>query len=79
MHYKKVAFRESICKEYLFISHEIRKAAPRAAETTVIHRIFGGHLQSQVQCSSCGYKSNTFDPFLDLSLEIKGYKENGIT
>jgi len=48
------------------------KLETRLGETTVIHRIFGGHLQSQVHCSSCNYKSNTFDPFLDLSLEIKG-------
>lgn len=31
------------------------------------------HIQpplSQVKCSSCGYESNTFDPFLDVSLEV---------
>eukprot|EP01116_Phalansterium_solitarium_P013976 TRINITY_DN31453_c0_g1_i1.p1 TRINITY_DN31453_c0_g1~~TRINITY_DN31453_c0_g1_i1.p1 ORF type:complete len:920 (+),score=284.56 TRINITY_DN31453_c0_g1_i1:25-2784(+) len=45
---------------------------PRVAETTVVHRIFGGYLQSQVQCLACRYESNTFECFLDLSLEIKG-------
>jgi len=45
---------------------------PRIAETTVVHKIFGGYLQSQVKCSACGYCSNTFDPFLDLCLEIHG-------
>lgn len=24
----------------------------------------------QVTCMDCGYESNTFDPFLDISLEI---------
>jgi ubiquitin carboxyl-terminal hydrolase 36/42 len=24
----------------------------------------------QVKCTECGYESNTFDPFLDISLEI---------
>lgn len=44
---------------------------PRLKETTLVHQIFGGYLQSQVQCLSCQQRSNTFDPFLDLSLEVK--------
>ena len=32
--------------------------------------MFGGYLRSQVYCTSCNYKSNTYDPFLDLSLEV---------
>lgn len=28
------------------------------------------HLASQVRCDGVDYQSNTFDPFLDLSLEI---------
>ena len=32
---------------------------------------FGGYLQSRVRCLSCDGNSNTFDPFLDLSLEVK--------
>jgi hypothetical protein len=42
----------------------------RLDETTFIHRIFGGYLRSQVRCTSCGHCSNTYDPFLDLSLEV---------
>ncbi|GJP38667.1 hypothetical protein CLOM_g23091 [Closterium sp. NIES-68] len=37
---------------------------------TFVHRTFGGYLCSQVQCTVCGYCSRTYDPFLDLSLEI---------
>ncbi|KAJ2838943.1 hypothetical protein J3B01_001016 [Coemansia erecta] len=44
----------------------------RIQETTLTHHIFGGYLQSQVSCSRCGYDSNTFDPLLDVSLDISG-------
>jgi ubiquitin C-terminal hydrolase len=42
----------------------------RIKETSVVHRIFGGYLRSQVQCSECRHNSNTYDPFLDLSVEV---------
>ncbi|KAK8482608.1 hypothetical protein V6N11_066270 [Hibiscus sabdariffa] len=44
--------------------------SPRAYERSLVHRIFGGRLRSQVKCLQCSYCSDTFDPFLDLSLEI---------
>ncbi|KAK9765736.1 hypothetical protein K7432_005701 [Basidiobolus ranarum] len=47
------------------------KLDSRIKETTLVHKIFGGYLQSQVKCLSCGYESNTFDPMLDVSLEIR--------
>lgn len=47
-----------------------RLPIPRLDETTFINRIFGGYLRSQVRCTKCGYCSNTYDPFLDLSLEV---------
>ncbi|KAF6020803.1 USP42 [Bugula neritina] len=40
-------------------------------ETTLVHRIFGGYLRSQVMCMQCRHASNTFDPFLDISVEVK--------
>eukprot|EP00571_Detonula_confervacea_P004781 CAMPEP_0172314994 /NCGR_PEP_ID=MMETSP1058-20130122/23767_1 /TAXON_ID=83371 /ORGANISM="Detonula confervacea, Strain CCMP 353" /LENGTH=768 /DNA_ID=CAMNT_0013028971 /DNA_START=6 /DNA_END=2312 /DNA_ORIENTATION=- len=43
---------------------------PRLDETTFVHRIFGGYFRSQLICNKCGYKSNTYDPFLDLALEV---------
>ncbi|KAK6236918.1 hypothetical protein QUC31_020718 [Theobroma cacao] len=44
--------------------------SPSAYEKSLVHKIFGGRLRSQVKCMQCAYCSNTFDPFLDLSLEI---------
>ncbi|XVF35553.1 hypothetical protein REPUB_Repub18cG0155600 [Reevesia pubescens] len=44
--------------------------SPSAYEKSLVHKIFGGRLRSQVKCLQCSYCSNTFDPFLDLSLEI---------
>lgn len=46
------------------------KIDARSKETTAVHRIFGGHLQSTVTCSSCRHVSRTFDQFLDLSLDV---------
>lgn len=47
-----------------------RKLDPKIAETTWVHRIFGGKLRSQVRCRDCGHKSDTFDSILDLSIDI---------
>ncbi|PWN19183.1 cysteine proteinase, partial [Microstroma glucosiphilum] len=41
-------------------------------ETTFIQKIFGGKLLSRVTCLSCQHNSDTFDPILDLSLDIRG-------
>ncbi|XP_010566384.1 PREDICTED: ubiquitin carboxyl-terminal hydrolase 36 [Haliaeetus leucocephalus] len=38
--------------------------------TTLIHQIFGGYLRSRVKCSVCKGVSDTYDPYLDLALEI---------
>jgi len=43
---------------------------PEITQTTLINQIFGGRLCSQVKCLDCKYESNTYEPFLDLSLGI---------
>ena len=43
----------------------------KTKSTTILHSIFGGQTCSSVSCPKCGYKSNTFEPSLDISLEIK--------
>ena len=48
-----------------------KKLPPGVADTSVVHRLFGGLLCSSLQCDCCaGRPSLTYDPFLDLSLEI---------
>ncbi|XP_048346153.1 ubiquitin carboxyl-terminal hydrolase 36 isoform X2 [Sphaerodactylus townsendi] len=39
--------------------------------TTLVHQIFGGYLRSRVKCSVCKSVSDTYDPFLDVALEIR--------
>ncbi|XP_010536980.1 PREDICTED: ubiquitin carboxyl-terminal hydrolase 23 [Tarenaya hassleriana] len=41
-----------------------------AYKSSLVHKIFGGRLRSQVKCTQCSHCSDTFDPFLDLSLDI---------
>ena len=41
-----------------------------ADPTGVIHSIFGGELRSQIQCGKCKANFDTYEDFLDLSLEI---------
>ncbi|KAH6837262.1 ubiquitin-specific protease 25 [Perilla frutescens var. hirtella] len=40
------------------------------AGETVVKEIFGGKLQSQVKCLSCGAESNKVDEIMDISLDI---------
>ncbi|KAJ8038123.1 Ubiquitin carboxyl-terminal hydrolase 36 [Holothuria leucospilota] len=40
-------------------------------ETSIVHQIFGGYYRSRVTCSHCQGISDTFDPFLDIGLDIK--------
>lgn len=40
-------------------------------ETSLVHGIFGGYLQSKVTCHTCHHESCVFEPLLDLSLEVR--------
>ncbi|KXZ45918.1 hypothetical protein GPECTOR_49g502 [Gonium pectorale] len=46
------------------------KPPPELVPTTFVYRIFAGKLRSQIECDGVDYVSRTYDPFLDLSLEI---------
>jgi len=52
---------------YMFLT---RKLDAKIAETTWVHKLFGGQLRSRVTCKDCGHNSDTFDRILDLSLDI---------
>lgn len=39
-------------------------------EHTFMARIFGGKLRSRVACGNCKHNSDTFDGFMDLSLDV---------
>lgn len=38
--------------------------------TSIVERVFGGLLRSDVTCCSCNYTSTAYDPFLDISLDM---------
>ncbi|XP_064423516.1 ubiquitin carboxyl-terminal hydrolase 36 [Latimeria chalumnae] len=39
--------------------------------TTLVHQIFGGYLRSRVKCLVCKSVSDTYDPYLDIAVEIR--------
>ncbi|WFD26263.1 ubiquitinyl hydrolase 1 [Malassezia nana] len=39
--------------------------------TTLVQQIFGGRLRSRVTCHSCQHHSDTYDPAMDLSLDVR--------
>lgn len=43
----------------------------RVKETSLVHAIFGGYLQSKVTCHTCKHESCVYEPLLDLSLEVR--------
>lgn len=44
--------------------------SPPPPTSTLVDRLFGGRLCSSILCSSCGHRSSSFEPFLDVSLPI---------
>ncbi|XP_073898979.1 ubiquitin carboxyl-terminal hydrolase 17-like protein 6 [Castor canadensis] len=44
---------------------------PQAENTSLVCQLFGGYWRSQIKCLRCHGISDTFDPYLDISLDIK--------
>jgi ubiquitin carboxyl-terminal hydrolase 36/42 len=58
-------------RQYTRNRHNVtRKLDPKLAETSWVHKVFGGRLRSRVTCRECNHNSDTFDSILDLSLDI---------
>ncbi|KAI7867804.1 hypothetical protein BDF14DRAFT_1881423 [Spinellus fusiger] len=51
-------------------TYGLGKLEPKVEESTLIHQIFGGRMQSQLRCNSCKATSNNYEAFLDLSLDL---------
>jgi ubiquitin carboxyl-terminal hydrolase 36/42 len=61
---------ERMCRSSLRAAGVPEGAPGRLDETTVLHQLFGGYFRNQVHCTTCGFDSNTFDSFMDISLEV---------
>ncbi|XP_016462441.1 ubiquitin carboxyl-terminal hydrolase 20 [Nicotiana tabacum] len=46
------------------------RAAPSESDN-IVKQAFGGRLVSKLRCCNCGHCSDTYEPLIDLSLEIK--------
>ncbi|GMP87089.1 hypothetical protein CsSME_00039617 [Camellia sinensis var. sinensis] len=42
-----------------------------SADESLVKQVFGGRLISKLQCCNCGHSSDTYEPLIDLSLEIE--------
>lgn len=48
----------------------VKLSDTKLANTTLISRVFGGVMRNELKCMQCGYCSQTFNHFVDLSLEV---------
>ncbi|KAI5454824.1 hypothetical protein NCC49_002107 [Naganishia albida] len=67
-------FRQEDAHEFFrygidLLHNEALKIA-KATETSWIHKVWGGRLRSRINCHECGNNSDTYDAFLDLSLDL---------
>lgn len=53
-----------------FAGDKIKPNDPILA-TTFVQKVFGGRLRSRVTCHSCRHNSDTYDPMMDLSLDVR--------
>ncbi|RZC28033.1 ubiquitin carboxyl-terminal hydrolase 20-like [Glycine soja] len=48
----------------------LKKSNLNFEDVNLVEKVFGGRLISKLQCSTCDHTSNTFEPLIDMSLEI---------
>ncbi|XP_059307063.1 ubiquitin carboxyl-terminal hydrolase 20-like [Lycium ferocissimum] len=56
---------ESCCND------SMRKDGAPSESDNIVKQAFGGRLVSKLRCCNCGHCSDTYEPLIDLSLEIK--------
>ncbi|CAN4113081.1 unnamed protein product [Withania somnifera] len=44
---------------------------PGSGDCCIAHRVFSGILRSDVMCTACGFTSTTYDPCIDISLDLE--------
>ncbi|KAK7311279.1 hypothetical protein RJT34_09307 [Clitoria ternatea] len=49
---------------------DLKKSSINFEDDNLVEKVFGGRLISKLQCCSCGSTSDTYEPLIDLSLEI---------
>ncbi|XP_060171993.1 ubiquitin C-terminal hydrolase 22-like [Lycium barbarum] len=45
--------------------------SPGSGDCCIAHRVFSGILRSDVMCTACGFTSTTYDPCIDISLDLE--------
>nr|XP_023415811.1 ubiquitin carboxyl-terminal hydrolase 17-like protein 6 [Cavia porcellus] len=55
----------------MFIVDAMQKVDLHSENRSLVREIFGGYWRSQIKCLQCGSTSDTFDPYLDIPLDIK--------
>ncbi|EST06142.1 Peptidase C19, ubiquitin carboxyl-terminal hydrolase [Kalmanozyma brasiliensis GHG001] len=62
---------EALQQSSLSLAPKALKPDDPVRRTTFVQKMFGGKLRSRVTCHNCGHNSDTFDPFMDLSLDVR--------
>ncbi|KAK7407160.1 hypothetical protein VNO78_08839 [Psophocarpus tetragonolobus] len=50
---------------------DLRKSNLNFEDDNLVEKVFGGRLISKLRCCSCDHTSDTFEPLIDMSLEIE--------
>ncbi|CAJ1931160.1 unnamed protein product [Sphenostylis stenocarpa] len=50
---------------------DLKKTDINFEDDNLVQKVFGGRLISRLQCCSCGRTSDTYEPLIDMSLEIE--------
>ncbi|CAI0388846.1 unnamed protein product [Linum tenue] len=51
-----------------------RDRGKRHGDCCIAHRVFSGILRSDVMCMACGFTSTTYDPCVDISLDLEPHQ-----